>query len=141
MARSLALISAVLALSPIGLSSAGPADASPPGGDGQCNYVLDPPKVVSVSGTTMVTASLRAGSCTLHAHPEATVCLSVEGADSNGRCAWAGDPNTAVVYYPYRQGATYIVNGKWCTHTLEGSQSAATPEMLCQDISSRRLTL
>jgi hypothetical protein len=141
MTRSFAVLSAFVTICPIGLLFAGTSAASPPGGDGQCSVVVDPPKVVSVSGTSMVVASAHTGSCTLHAHPEITLCLSIAGGDSNGQCIWAGDPGSATVYQPYRSGATYIVSGKQCLHTLEGSDSPATPQQLCQDIPSSRVTL
>jgi hypothetical protein len=141
MIRSFGAFSAFLAVFPIGLSCAGPSAASPPGGTGQCSFVLDGPKVVNVSGVNYVTATVHPGSCTLHAHTEATVCLSVEGDDSAGQCGSGYDPTPAVVYYPYRPGATYVVKGQGCTDTLQGSDSPATPTTLCQDISPSRVTL
>jgi hypothetical protein len=141
MIRSFGAVSALLAIFPIGLYSAGPSAASPPGGTGQCSFVLDGPKVVNVSGVNYVTATVHPGSCTLHAHTEATVCLSVEGDDSAGQCGSGYDPTPAVVYYPYRPGATYVVKGQGCTDTLEGSDSPAKPLTLCQDISPSRVTL
>jgi hypothetical protein len=141
MVRSCGALLALLAICQIGLHGAGVSAASPPGGTGQCSFVLDPPKVVDLSGTDYVTAAVRAGSCTLHAHTEITVCLSVEGGDSAGQCGWGSDPNSAVVYYPYRRGATYVVKGQGCLDTLEGSESPATPAMVCHDILPSRVTL
>jgi hypothetical protein len=141
MIRLLSALAAFLAICPIGVYYAGSSAASPPGGTGQCSFVLDGPKVVNVSGVNYVMAMVHAGSCTLHAHTEATVCLSVDGDDSAGQCVSGYDPQPAVVYYPYRPGATYVVKGKGCTDTLEGSQSPATPATICQDISPSRLTL
>jgi len=137
MIRSVGTFSAFLALCPVGLYYAGSSAASPPSENGHCSFVLDGPKVVNVSGVNYVTASVHAGSCTLHAHVDTTVCLSVDGGDSAGQCGWGYDPNAAVVYYPYRPGATYVVTGKGCTDILEGSASPATPSTTCQDISSR----
>lgn len=141
MIRLFGALSAFLAICPVGVYYAGSSAASPPGGTGQCSFVLEGPKVVNISGVNYVTAVVRAGSCTLHAHSEATVCLSVDGDDTAGQCGWGYDPQPAVVYYPYRPGATYVVNGKGCTDTLEGSQSPATPATICHDISSSRVTL
>ena len=141
MIRSIGAVWTFLAICPFGVYCAGSSAASPPGGDGQCAFVLDPPKVVNVSGTDMVTATVHTGSCTLHAHTEITVCLSVEGGDSAGQCGWGTDPNPATVYYPYRQGATYVVKGQGCMDMLEGSQSPATPSMVCHDILPSRVTL
>lgn len=141
MTRSFAVLAALVTTCPVGLLSVGTSAASPPGGEGKCSVVLEPLKVVNISGTSMVQASAHSGSCTLHAHPEITLCLAVAGSDSNGQCVWAGDPGTATVFEPYRPGATYILSGKECLHTLEGSDSPATPEQVCQDIPARRTTL
>jgi hypothetical protein len=141
MIRSFGALSALLAIFPIGVYYSGPSAASPPGGNGQCSFVLDGPKVVNVSGVNYVTATVHPGSCTLHAHTEATVCLSVEGDSSAGQCGSGYDPTPAVVYYPYRPGATYVVKGQGCTDTLQGSDSPATPATICQDISPSRVTL
>jgi hypothetical protein len=141
MIRSIGALSALLAICPFGLYGAGPSAASPQSGDEQCSFVLDPPKVVNISGTNLVTASVHTGSCTMHAHTQITVCLSVEGGDSAGQCSWAGTPNPATVYYPYRQGATYVVKGQGCITILEGSQSPATPAMVCHDILPSSVTL
>lgn len=88
-----------------------------------------------------VSAGLRQGECTLHAHTEFTVCLTVAGSDSAGQCAYASEPHTALVYFPYRPGETYIATGKGCMNTLQGSASPAAPATLCQDIPASRVTL
>jgi len=141
MIRLFGALSAVVAIFPIGVGCAASAAGSPPGGTGQCSFVLKPPKVVNISGVNYVTATVRTGSCTLHAHTETTVCLSVEGGDSAGECASEYDPLPAVVYYPYRPGATYVVKGQGCSDVMEGSDSPATPTTICQDISPSRVTL
>ncbi len=141
MIRSLGALAAFLAICPIGVYYAGSSAASPPSENGHCSFVLEPPKVVNISGVSYVTATVHAGSCTLHAHVEATVCLSVEGDDSAGQCGWGYDPNPAVVYYPYRPGATYVVKGQGCTDVMEGSNSPASPTTICQDIAPSRVTL
>jgi hypothetical protein len=141
MIRSVGALSAFLAVCPIGLYGAGSSAALPPGGNGQCSFVLDGPKVVNISGVNYVTATVHPGSCTLHAHTQATVCLSVEGGDTAGECGSGYDPQPAVVYYPYRPGATYVVKGQGCVDTLQGSESPATPQTICQDIPPTRVTL
>jgi hypothetical protein len=141
MIRLFGTLAAFLAICPIGVYCAGSSTASPPGGAGQCSFVLEGPKVVNVSGVNYVTAVVHAGSCTLHAHTESTVCLSVDGDDSAGQCESGYDPQPAVVYYPYRPRATYVVKGKGCLDTLEGSQSPATPAAVCQDIAPARVRL
>lgn len=97
--------------------------------------------MLAVSGVNYVIATVHPGTCTLHAHTEATVCLSVEGSDSAGQCGSAYDPQPAVVYYPYRPGATYVVKGTGCADTLEGSDSPATPATICHDIPPSRVVL
>jgi hypothetical protein len=143
MTRSFGILSAFLVACPLGLYGVGVAAADPmqPGGNGTCNFSVDPPKVVNVSGTQMVTSSGHIGACTLHGTNEVTVCLSMQGGDTNGLCEWADTPNTAIVYAPYKPGATYIVQGKGCTHTMQGSDSPATPAMVCKDIPATRATL
>ncbi len=141
MKRSFGALSALLAICPIGLSVAGPAAASPSGGNGQCSFVLDGPKVVDVSGVKYVTASLDTGTCTLNAHTETTVCLSAEGDDSAGQCASGYTPTVAQAFYPYRPGVTYVVKGHGCADVMQGTASPATPSTVCQDIAPTRVTL
>jgi len=141
MIRLFGAFSAFLAICPIGLYCAGSSVASPPNENGHCSFVLDGPKVVNIAGVNYVRATLDTGSCTLNAHTETTVCLSIEGDDSAGQCGWESTPNTAVVDYPYRPGATYVVKGQGCTDILQGSSSPATPTTACQSIAPTRVTL
>lgn len=141
MKRSFGAFSALVAICPIGLSYANPAAASPSDGNGHCSFVLEGPSVVNVSGVSYVKAVVHAGTCTLNAHTEATVCLSVEGTDSSGECGNGYDYAPAVVFYPYRPAATYVVKGQGCADVMEGSNSPATPSTVCQDIASTRVTL
>ncbi|BDB44321.1 MULTISPECIES: hypothetical protein [Mycobacterium] len=141
MIRPFGAASAFFAICPVALCIAGSAAASPQDENGRCTFVLDGPKVVDVSGVNYVTASVTVGTCTLHVHTEATVCLSVDGGDSAGQCGWGSEPLPAVVYYPYRPGATYVVKGHGCTDVLQGSNSPASPTTVCQDIAPTRVTL
>lgn len=141
MIRTFGVFSTVLALCPLGVYYAAGSAASPPTEKGQCSFVLDGPKVVSNSGVNQVMASVHAGECTLHAHTESTVCLSIVGDDSAGQCGNGYDITAAIVYYPYRPGATYIVKGMGCTDIMEGSNSPAPPSTVCQDIAPSRVTL
>jgi len=79
MIRLFGAFSAFLAICPIGLYCAGSSVASPPSENGHCSFVLDGPKVVNIAGVNYVRATLDSGSCTLNAHTEQTVCLSIEG--------------------------------------------------------------
>jgi hypothetical protein len=141
MIRTFGVFSAFLAICPLGVYYAAGSVASPSDGSGQCSFVLEGPKVVNTSGLNQVMATVHAGACTLNAHVQATVCLSVVGDDSAGQCGSGYDPQPAVVYYPYRPGATYIVKGQGCADILEGSNSPATPSTVCQDIAPSRVTL
>src|SRR6516162_7074852 len=75
MIRLFGTLAAFLAICPIGVYYAGSSTASPPGGPGQCSFVLEGPKVVNVSGVNYVMATLQAGSCALHAHTESTATI------------------------------------------------------------------
>jgi hypothetical protein len=141
MIRLFGAFSAFLAICPIGLYYAGSSAASPPSDDTHCSFVLEQPKVVNISGVNSVVASVRTASCTMNAHTEATVCLSIDGDDSAGQCGWESGYHPAVVYYPYRPGATYVVKGQGCADILEGTHSPAQPKTVCQDIAATRVTL
>lgn len=141
MIRMFGACSVFVAICPVGLYYAGSAAAAPPSETGHCSFVLDGPKVVNTSGVNNVTATVHTGSCTLHAHTESTVCLTVDGDDSAGQCGTGYDLLPAVVYYPYRAGATYIVKGHGCADVLEGTQSPAAPTTICQDIAPTRVRL
>jgi len=140
MIRLFAALFAFFAVGPIAVYAA-PAATASPSGTGQCSFGLEPPKVVNLSGTNYVTATVTTGACTLNAHTEATVCLSIVGGDSAGQCATDYTPNTPVVYYPYRPGATYVAKGQGCADIMEGTSSPAMPSTVCQDISPTRATL
>jgi len=141
MIRLFGAFSALLAICPIGLYCAGSSVASPPSENGHCLFVLDGPKVVNIAGVNYVRATLDTGSCTLNAHTDITVCLSIEGDDSAGQCGWDYTPNAAVVDFPYRSGATYVVKGQGCMDIMQGSNSPATPTTVCQSIAPTRVTL
>lgn len=115
-ARVVAVLPTAAVVSLVGVCSANVSNASPPDeGKLECSYVLTPPKVVQVSDTSMVVASVRPGRCTMVAVPnESLVCLAVEGEGSNGQCVTHHGSFPAEVHAPYRPGATYVVTGKGC---------------------------
>jgi hypothetical protein len=83
-----------------------------------------------------VMATVRPGPCTVHANPNMlTVCLSIEGDDSNGQCVTKNGPDAAVLYYLYRPGATYVEKGQGCANVND------PPYTLCEDIPTSRVTL
>lgn len=122
------------------------SDASPSDGRSEnCSFVLTPPKVVQVSSTQMVVATLKPGPCTIDAIPnESVVCLAIEGSGSNGQCAHRLGSDAALVYYPYRTGATYVVTGRGCAHLIEdpvtGLKTGPVTK-LCQSIGPTSFTL
>jgi hypothetical protein len=134
MIRSFAYSGVVVVLASAALYTSGNSAASPSDQNGTCTFELISPKVVPVSGSDMVIASVKAGPCTMAAAPlNITVCLSIEGDDSNGDCS-AG-ARAAQVYYQYRPGATYIAKGQGCASILK------PPYRLCQDIPASSVTL
>jgi hypothetical protein len=127
------LMAFVEAAYPAGVSQASPSDDD---GTGQCSFILTQPKVVEVSGLSLVSATLRPGPCTIHAQPNvSTVCLSVAGGGSQGECASVNGQNPAEVRYPYQPGATYIVRGQGCASTF------VPPYTLCQDFGPTQITM
>jgi hypothetical protein len=136
--RSLAAFWAGLSTAFVGVCPAGVSDASPSGDDGtgQCSFILTPPKVMQISGLSLVVATLRPGPCTIRARPNlSVVCLSVAGAGSQGECASMNGADPAEVRYPYQPGSTYVVRAQGCASTFE------PPYTLCQDYGPSQITL
>ncbi len=147
MLRSLSLLPAVVAMSLVGVGSAGVTTASPSEGatSDSCSWVLTPPQVVQVSSTRMVMATVKAGPCTMDAIPnESVVCLSIQGDNSGGQCNHRAGSDPALIYYPYRPGATYVVTGQGCADVFENpvTHSITGPvTKLCQSIGPTSFTL
>jgi hypothetical protein len=147
MFRSLSVFHAVLAMSLFSVCSAGVTSASPSegGGSESCSWVLTPPHVVQVTTTRMVLATVKPGPCTMDAIPnESVVCLSIQGEDSQGECAHRAGADPALVYYPYRPGATYIVTGQGCADVVEDPVNHSTTgpvTKLCKAIGPTSFTL
>jgi hypothetical protein len=136
--KSLTALSAGLLITFIALPPAGVALASPSAdeGTGECSFILTPPKVVQLSGLSLVVATLRPGPCTMHAIPNlSVVCLSVAGSGTQGECASKNGADPAEVRYPYQPGATYVVKAQGCASTFE------PPYNLCQDYGPSQITL
>ena len=134
--RSLTAVLAGLSMAFIVGYPADVAHASPSGDDdpGQCSFILTPPKVVQVSGLSLVSATLGPGPCTMHASPNSsTVCLSVAG--SQGECASKNGPDLAVARYPYQPGTTYVVRGEGCASLF------VPPYTLCQNFGPMQVSL
>jgi hypothetical protein len=136
--KSLTALSAGLLLTftaacPAGIAHALPSDDD---GSGQCTFVLSQPKVVQISGLSLVSATMRPGPCTIHATPNlSVVCLSVVGSGTQGECASKNGQDPAEVRYPYQPGATYVLRGQGCASTF------VPPYTLCQDFPPTQITL
>jgi hypothetical protein len=135
------------ATSLIGVGSAGVTNASPSAGAdaGSCSWVLTPPQVVQVSSASMVLATVKPGPCTMDAVPnDSVVCLSIKGEDSQGQCGHRAGSYPALIYRPYRPGATYIVTGQGCADVFEDPVTHSTTgpvKKLCQAIGPTEFTL
>ena len=147
MLRSLSVIPALVTMSLLGVCAAGFANASPSAGAASesCSWVLTPPHVVQVSDTRMVLATVKPGPCTMDAVPnESVVCLSIDGGDSQGQCGHQAGSAPALIYYPYRPGATYIATGQGCADLIEDPVNHTTTgpvEKICQSIGPTSFTL
>ena len=76
-----------------------------------CSFMLSPPEVVQVSGTTMVTATVEPVACGNPANPYMSVaCLQAD--NSGTECSQAHGGDTAQVYAAYKPGATYVATGR-----------------------------
>jgi hypothetical protein len=136
--RSLTALSAGLLITFMTVSPAAISHASPAGDDGtgECSFILTPPKVMQISGLSLVVSTLRPGPCTMHANPNSSVvCLSVAGTGSQGECASKNGADPAEARYPYQPGSTYVVRGQGCASTFE------PPYTLCQDFGPTQITL
>lgn len=146
MLRSVSLLSAAVAMSVMGVGSAGVTHAAPPeGASGSCSWVLTPPQVVKVSSTSMVLATVKPGPCPMDAVPnDSVVCLSIKGEDSQGQCGHQAGSAPALIYYPYRPGATYVVTGQGCADVFENPVDHSTTgpvSKICQAIGPASFTL
>jgi hypothetical protein len=145
MFRSISLFPAAVAMSLVGVGSAGVSNASPSeeGGSGSCSFVLTPPEVVQVSDTRMVLATVKPGPCTMDALPnESVVCLAIEG--SQGQCGNKSGSLPAVVLVPYRPGATYVASGQGCADLFENPANHSTTGpviKICRSVGPSSFTL
>ncbi|MDT5410329.1 MAG: hypothetical protein QOG14_2549 [Mycobacterium sp.] len=132
-ALSAGLLIAFIAVLPAGVALASPSDDD---GTGQCTFVLSQPKVIQLSGMSLVSATMRPGPCTMHAAPNmSVVCLSVVGSGTQGECGSKNGQDPAEVRYPYQPGATYILKGQGCASLF------VPPYTLCQDFGPTQITL
>jgi hypothetical protein len=112
MIRSLMALTAATALALVGTTAVAGATPGPPA----CVYTLSPPRVVQLSGTNVVTATLTPAACDQSDAYLLVACVQLQGSDGPGQCAQGPGILPAQVYYqPYRPGATYISTGRGCS--------------------------
>jgi len=92
----------------------------------------------------MVLATVKAGPCTMDAIPnESVVCLSIKGGDSQSQCGNKIGADPALIYLPYRPGATYVVTGQGCADVFEDpvNHNTGPVKKICQSIGPTAFTL
>jgi hypothetical protein len=131
--RLAVLVAALSAL----LAGTTTAAASPaPGNESiRCNFTMSEPRLITVGGTQMVTASVAPASCSGTASPKSTqVCIAT--GDSVGRCVLASGYETAQVYFaPYVAGVNYVAKGSGCA----GLSTPST--VVCSSVGPKAATL
>jgi hypothetical protein len=82
-----------------------------------CSYTLTPPRVVQLSGTDVVTATLSPAACDQAETYLSVACIQLQGSDGPGQCTQGEGILPAQIFYqPYRPGATYIATGRGCSN-------------------------
>jgi len=75
---------------------------------------------------------------------EKVVCLSVQGEGTQGQCGNKIGSDPAIVYYPYRPGATYVVTGQGCADVFANPTTHSTTgpvTKICRSIGPTSVTL
>lgn len=98
-----------LAASTLSIGTASAQPASP-----ACVYELSPPRVVDVSGTAMVTATVSTRACDGAVTFQTVACLVRAGDTGAGTCAQGRGILPAQVFVPYRPGTAYTSTGRGC---------------------------
>jgi hypothetical protein len=118
--RPVGIVFACVATS-IGLGGTVPARATPTDDQqpASCVFTLSKPFLVSVSGVTMVSATLKSLPCTGDILPNSqNVCVELQGSGAPSQCDLQNGYTMAQVYFaPYRPGATYVSTGTGCGAT------------------------
>lgn len=118
-------------LAPTVALGAGPAGAQPAPTEPTataCTFELTAPRVVNVSGTDVVTATVTTRACDGAVAYRATACIQMQGASGPGQCAHGNGINPAQVFFqPYRSGATYTSTGRGC------ASKGNPPQGYCQE--------
>jgi hypothetical protein len=133
MVRSPIVLTAAVAVALAGTSAVARAEpTSPP----PCSYTLSPPRVVQLSGTNAVTATLSPADCNRATTYLSVACVQMQGSDGPGQCTQGQGLLPAQVFYqPYRPGATYVSTGRGCANT------GNPPRPVCQPTGPLTATL
>ncbi|CAN3129217.1 hypothetical protein ACNUDN_14920 [Mycobacterium sp. smrl_JER01] len=128
MFRTFAVLTATASLlgstvvSTVATAGAQPAPAT------ACSYELTAPRVVNVSGTDMVTATVTTRACDGAVTYSTTACIQMDGAGGPGQCSQGRGILPAQVFFqPYRAGATYTSTGRGC------AAKGNPPQKYCQE--------
>ncbi|MEZ0340883.1 hypothetical protein ACAG25_12960 [Mycobacterium sp. pV006] len=130
MLRGLGLLAAIALTGGV---VAAPAVAQP--APAPCAYVLSPPRLVDVDGTTMVTATVDTGACDGAVTYQTMVCLQPTGGTGPGQCAQGRGILPAQVFAPHRAGTSYTATGRGCA--LRGNP----PQSFCVEPQPSTVTL
>ncbi|MBX7455099.1 hypothetical protein GR927_44560 [Mycolicibacterium sp. 3033] len=130
MVRILALVAAgALTFATAGVAHAGPQE-------GSCDYALSAPTLVTVSGTTMVTATVSPRACTGAVTFQTVACVAMAGDSGPGHCSQGRGILPAQVYLePYRPGTTYTATGRGC------ASAGNPPQASCRETGPLTATL
>ena len=132
MIRPPILVIASVASALAGTAGIADAEPSPP----PCSYTLSPPQVVQLSGTNVVTATLKPAACDQSDSYLLVACVQLQGSDGPGQCAQGQGILPAQVFYqPYRPGATYVSTGRGC------SSKGNPPQPFCEPTGPLTATL
>lgn len=127
-------ILAVVAAGTLTFGTAGVARAQPQ--EGSCDYALSPPTLVTVSGTTMVTATVSPRACTGAVTFQTVACVAMAGDPGPGHCSQGRGILPAQVYFqPYRPGAAYTSTGRGC------ASAGNPPQASCRETGPLTVTL
>ncbi|MEW5809924.1 MAG: hypothetical protein AB1925_10745 [Actinomycetota bacterium] len=125
---------AVLTVTALTFGPSAPANAEPDAGS--CDYALTPPTLVTVSGTTMVTASVTPQACAGAVTYQTVACLQMAGNQGPGRCSAGNGILPAQVFFqPYRPGTAYTATGRGC------ASSGNPPQASCRETGPLTVTL
>jgi hypothetical protein len=131
MIRSTMVLTAAAASTFAGIATAYAEPSAP-----ACSYTLSPPRVVQLSGTNVVTATLSPAACNESQTYQSVACVQLQGSEGPGQCAQGKGILPAQVYFaPYRPGATYVSTGRGC------SSKGNPPQPFCEPAGPLTATL